>query len=35
MGEGNSSAVRVEAGEGRGVSFLGDKEGMDKKGSVK
>ena len=34
MGEGNSSAVKVEASEGRGVSFLGDKGGIDMKGSV-
>ena len=33
--EGNTSALKVEAGEGRGVSFLGDKGGMGKKGSIK
>ena len=35
MDEGNSSAVNVEAGERRGVSFLGDTGGIGKKGSVK
>ena len=28
MGEGNSSAVKVKTGEGRGASFLGDKGGI-------
>ena len=28
MGKRNSSAVKVEAGQGRHVSFLGDKEGV-------
>ena len=35
MAEGNSSAVKLEAGKGRGVSFLGDKGSIGKKGSEK
>ena len=35
MDEGNSYAVKVEDGEGRGASFMGDKRGIGKKESVK
>ena len=35
MCKGNSSPVKVEAGEGRGMSFLRDKGSIGRKGSVK